>query len=175
MENNPALSNIATTNSVHEPDSSRTLFNFLKRLADLILSGAGLLILSPFFGLIAILIKREGPGPVFYRGPRSGRFGREFGILKFRTMTETAESYNGPRITAKDDKRITSLGKWLRDTKLNELPQLWNVLVGDMSLVGPRPEDPEIVKSWPEDARREILSIRPGITSPASEIGRAHV
>ena len=139
-----------------------------KRGLDVLLSALGLLILAPFFGLVAILIKREGPGPVFFRGPRAGLGGGEFGILKFRTMAETAESYNGPRITARNDKRITPLGKWLRDTKLNELPQLWNVLVGEMSLVGPRPEDLQIARDWPEDARREILSIRPGITSPAS-------
>ena len=96
------------------------------------------------------LCRREGPGPVFYRGPRLGKNGRVFGILKFRTMYECPASYRGPRVTAQDDDRITPLGKWLRDTKLNELPQLWNVLVGEMSLVGPRPEDPEIVKTWPE-------------------------
>ena len=140
----------------------------MKRITDVIIAGLGLLILAPLFGLIAILIKREGPGPVFFRGPRAGLGGREFGILKFRTMAENAESYKGPRITAKNDKRITPLGKWLRDTKLNELPQLWNVLVGEMSLVGPRPEDSQIARDWPEDVRREILSIRPGITSPAS-------
>ena len=169
MENNQTIpTNVASTNIAQEPGSSRPVFNFFKRLSDILISGLGLLFLAPFFGIIAILIKREGPGPIFYRGPRAGRFGHDFGILKFRTMAETVESYNGPRITAKDDKRITPLGKWLRDTKLNELPQLWNVFVGEMSLVGPRPEDPEIAKTWPEDARREILSIRPGITSPAS-------
>ncbi len=94
--------------------------------------------------------------------------GKGFGILKFRTMYERAESYAGPRVTGKQDRRITPLGQWLRNTKLNELPQLWNVLIGEMSLVGPRPEDPEIVKTWPADARKEILSVRPGITSPAS-------
>jgi len=140
----------------------------LKRGFDVLLSALGLLFLAPFFGLIAIFIKREGPGPVFFRGPRVGLGGREFHILKFRTMRETPESYNGPLITAKNDRRVTPLGRWLRDTKLNELPQLWNVLKGEMSLVGPRPEDPRIAADWPEDARREILSIRPGITSPAS-------
>jgi hypothetical protein len=83
-------------------------------------------------------------------------------------MRECTESYAGPRLTANGDARITPLGQWLRNTKLNELPQLWNVLVGEMSLVGPRPEDPEFVMAWPEDARQEILSVRPGITSPAS-------
>lgn len=143
-----------------------------KRLTDILASVIGLLLLSPFFALIAVAIKREGPGSVFYRGTRTGRDGKEFGILKFRTMHETPASYQGPRITARDDDRVTPLGRWLRDTKLNELPQLWNVLVGEMSLVGPRPEDPEIVKTWPEEARREILSVRPGITSPASIIYR---
>ena len=139
-----------------------------KRLVDILVSAAGLLILSPVFCLLALLIKRDSPGPVFYRGPRTGKGGKVFGILKFRTMYESDASYNGPRVTAKDDERMTPFGKWLRDTKVNELPQLWNVLIGEMSLVGPRPEDPEIARAWPEAARREILSVRPGITSPAS-------
>jgi lipopolysaccharide/colanic/teichoic acid biosynthesis glycosyltransferase len=105
---------------------------------------------------------------VLYRGARAGRGGREFRILKFRSMYETPESYEGDPITSHDDPRVTRLGHFLRDTKLNELPQLWNVLVGDMSLVGPRPEDPQIAAEWPDDLRKEILSVRPGITSPAS-------
>jgi hypothetical protein len=87
-------------------------------------------------------------------------------------MYESEDSYQGPRVTAEGDQRITPLGRWLRETKLNELPQLWNVLVGEMSLVGPRPEDPELAKSWPPKARREILSVRPGVTSPASVVYR---
>jgi lipopolysaccharide/colanic/teichoic acid biosynthesis glycosyltransferase len=141
---------------------------FLKRSFDIILSGLGLLALTPLFLLIALAIKRDSFGPVFYRGARVGRGGKPFGILKFRTMRECAESYQGPRITTHDDTRITPLGQWLRDTKLNELPQLWNVLMGEMSLVGPRPEDPEFVIAWPDDAQTEILSVRPGMTSPAS-------
>ena len=121
-----------------------------------------------FLALIAVRIKRDSPGPVLYRGPRMGKNGRVFHILKFRTMHAEAADQEGPSVTAQDDPRITPLGKWLRDTKLNELPQLWNVLIGEMSLVGPRPEDPEIAMTWPEDARREILFMRPGITSPAS-------
>jgi lipopolysaccharide/colanic/teichoic acid biosynthesis glycosyltransferase len=105
---------------------------------------------------------------VFYRGERIGRRGKVFKILKFRTMYETPESYQGPRVTAHDDARITPLGQWLRDTKLNELPQFWNVLKGEMSMVGPRPEDPSIVKTWPLEVWNEVLSVRPGITSPAS-------
>ena len=144
----------------------------LKRSFDISASALGLLILSPLFLIIAIMIKRESPGPVLYRGPRLGLDGKPFGILKFRTMRDEAASYQGLPITAEGDKRITSLGNWLRVTKLNELPQLWNVLKGEMSLVGPRPEDPQIAKTWPSALRAEILSVRPGITSPASVIYR---
>ena len=139
-----------------------------KRVFDFLVALVGLLLLSPVFGLIALAIKRDSPGPVFYWGSRVGLRGKIFRILKFRTMYETLESYDGPKITAQNDPRITSLGQWLRDTKLNELPQLWNVLLGEMSLVGPRPEDPEIVEKWPKAFCAEVLSIRPGITSPAS-------
>lgn len=144
------------------------LSNAGKRLLDIAASLFGLIVLAPVFALLALRIKRESPGPVFYRGPRMGRGERIFQILKFRTMREEAASYAGPGVTAQDDPRITPVGRWLRDTKLNELPQLWNVLVGDMSLVGPRPEDVEIARGWPEAVRREILSVRPGVTSPAS-------
>ena len=140
----------------------------IKRLFDIIVSAAGLLILSPVFAAIAITLKRTCPGPVFYRGARLGRRGREFRILKFSTMVDCPDPEEAPKITAKDDPRITPLGHWLRDTKLNELPQLWNVLKGEMSLVGPRPEDPGIAAAWTEAERQSILSVRPGISSPAS-------
>lgn len=152
---------------------NRFLWNdIVKRLLDIVASTVGLLVLSPLFAFVVIVIRRDSPGPIFYRGPRLGKGDKPFLILKFRTMREDAASYAGPRLTAQDDKRITPLGKWLRDTKLNELPQLWNVLKGDMSLVGPRPEDPELAVSWPPDVRAEVLSIRPGITSPASVLYR---
>jgi lipopolysaccharide/colanic/teichoic acid biosynthesis glycosyltransferase len=143
-----------------------------KRGLDIFVSLVGLIILGPFFLVIAFAIKRDSSGPVFFHGLRTGRDGQPFFIHKFRTMHESLESYQGLKITAQNDRRITPLGHWLRDTKLNEIPQLWNVLVGDMSLVGPRPADPEIIASWHEDSRREILSLRPGITSPASVIFR---
>ena len=146
--------------------------DILKRASDVLVSFFGLLLLSPLFGAIAIAIKRGSPGPVFYHGKRVGKNGCVFDILKFRTMYEKPESYAGPKVTGENDPRVTPMGKWLRDTKLNELPQLWNVLKGEMSLVGPRPEDPEIVSTWPEGVRREILSVRPGITSPASVLYR---
>ncbi|GAB4499048.1 MAG: hypothetical protein OHK0052_13360 [Anaerolineales bacterium] len=154
------------------PFNSRPFAEFAKRAFDLFGALVGLILLSPVFALIALWIKRDSPGPVFYWGRRAARGGGEFRILKFRTMYEHPQSYAGPKVTAQDDPRITPVGKWLRDTKLNELPQLWNVLKGEMSLVGPRPEDPDIVANWDEDVRREILSVRPGVTSPASVMYR---
>ena len=139
---------------------------------DIVLSFLGLLFLTPLFALIAAAIKRDSPGPVFYWGPRLGRDGELFKILKFRTMYERPESYEGPRITAGDDPRRTPVGAWLRATKLNERAQLWNVRTGEVSLVGPRPEDPEIAARWTRQEREEILSIRPGITSPATVLYR---
>ena len=149
-----------------------TIEGFIKHAFDFTAALIGLILLSPVFVLIAILIKRDSPGPVFYWGPRIGRHGVIFKMLKFRTMYETPKSYLGPRVTCKEDDRITPLGQWLRDTKLNELPQLWNVLIGEMSLVGPRPEDPSISKTWPIKIAHEVLSVRPGITSPASVVYR---
>jgi lipopolysaccharide/colanic/teichoic acid biosynthesis glycosyltransferase len=146
----------------------KILGDMTKRVFDVLAALGGLIILSPVFLAISMLIKRDSPGPVFYYGPRAGKNGVCFRILKFRTMYESEDSYKGPRVTCKDDNRITPFGHWLRDTKINELPQLWNVLIGEMSMVGPRPEDFEIAGTWPSDVRREVLSVRPGITSPAS-------
>lgn len=148
------------------------LDEFLRRGLDIFCSLIGLITLAPFFLMIAFMIKRDSPGPVFYRGKRVGRHGKIFKILKFRTMYETPVTYSGLPITARGDNRVTPFGRWLRDTKINELPQLWNVLVGEMSLVGPRPEDPELVQSWDPEVRAQLLSVRPGITSPASVLYR---
>jgi lipopolysaccharide/colanic/teichoic acid biosynthesis glycosyltransferase len=144
----------------------------IKRAFDMLASFLGLLFLSPLFLLVVWRIRRDSPGPLFYGGRRMGQNGKEFKILKFRTMYEHPDSYSGSPLTTNGDKRITPLGKWLRDSKINELPQLWNVLAGQMSLVGPRPEDPDIVATWPEEVRNKVLSVRPGITSPASIIYR---
>ncbi|MDD2921897.1 MAG: sugar transferase [Anaerolineales bacterium] len=146
------------------------LHNATKRIVDIFASILGLILLFPVFLVIAFLIKRESPGPVFYGGKRASKGNKTFLIWKFRTMYEAPESYKGPAVTAKADSRITPFGQWLRDTKINELPQLWNVLAGEMSIVGPRPEDWNIVQTWDKEARAEILSVRPGITSPASVI-----
>lgn len=153
------------------PESIRKNLTMIsKRVFDLFFAFIGLVLLSPLFLIIAIAIKIGSKGPVFYRGNRAGKGNKVFKILKFRTMYECESSYQGPKVTCQDDPRVTKLGCWLRATKLNELPQLWNVVKGEMSLVGPRPEDPDIVNSWREEDRAEILSVRPGITSPASVI-----
>jgi lipopolysaccharide/colanic/teichoic acid biosynthesis glycosyltransferase/GGDEF domain-containing protein len=167
------LSKYSVQDQVEENNNSkvfRPLDHIAKRLLDILASFFGLILLSPIFLLVSILIKEDTPGPVFFKGKRLGKNGTVFDMWKFRTMFETQKSYDGPRITAKGDFRITPFGNWLRETKINELPQLINVLKGDMSLVGPRPEDVIVGNDWDEDAKKEILSIRPGITSPASII-----
>ena len=149
----------------------RTL-RFLKRALDIIGAFFGLFLTSPLFLYCAIRIRRESPGPVFFRGDRVGKDGKPFKILKFRTMYDNPENHNGSRLTVRNDARVTPFGSWLRATKINEVPQLWNVLIGEMSLVGPRPEDPLFVETWPEDVRAEVLSVRPGMTSPSSVTSR---
>ena len=138
-----------------------------KRLFDLLLSGLGLLLLSPLLLAIALWIKIDSRGPVLFRQERVGRFGRPFLIHKFRTMAADAPA-RGPQITIGADPRITAAGRFLRRSKLDELPQLWDVLRGAMSLVGPRPEVPRYVALYPEAARVLVLSVRPGITDLAS-------
>lgn len=136
------------------------------RLIDLTAATLGLLLLSPLLLLLALLVKLTSPGPVFYRATRIGRGGQPFRLYKFRTMQAGADKA-GPAITAGGDPRVTPLGRLLRRTKLDELPQLINVLRGQMSLVGPRPEDPRYVALYTPDQRR-VLEVRPGITSAAS-------
>ena len=138
----------------------------LKRAFDFVSSLIGLILVSPILLTIAILIKKEDGGPVFYRGVRVGRFGKLFGIFKFRTMVVNAEKLGGPS-TADDDPRITKVGNFIRKFKLDELPQLINVLKGEMSFVGPRPEVQMYVDMFTEE-EKTILSVRPGITDWAS-------
>jgi lipopolysaccharide/colanic/teichoic acid biosynthesis glycosyltransferase len=139
----------------------------LKRGLDLVTSLIGLVVLSPLFVVVAIAIKADSRGPVLFHQTRVGRGGREFRVLKFRSMRQGAEG-EGPQITVGADGRITRVGAVLRRYKLDELPQLVNVLVGDMSLVGPRPEVPRYVACYPAESRHLVLSVRPGITDPAS-------
>lgn len=139
----------------------------LKRAFDVLAAAAGLLLLSPLLLLIALAIKLESPGPVFFRQERVGRHGRPFHIFKFRTMT-VGQPTGGIQLTVAGDRRITRVGALLRRTKLDELAQLIDVLRGTMSLVGPRPEVPHYVAHYPADWRERLLSVRPGITDFAS-------
>jgi lipopolysaccharide/colanic/teichoic acid biosynthesis glycosyltransferase len=138
-----------------------------KRLLDLLGAGLGLLLLSPLLLGIALWIKLDSRGPVFFRQERVGRFGALFRIHKFRTMRVDAPSL-GPQLTVGADPRITRAGHFLRRHKLDELPQLIDVVAGTMSLVGPRPEVPRYVAMYPAALRDKVLSVRPGITDPAS-------
>jgi len=138
-----------------------------KRLFDLLLSSLGLLVLAPLLLLIALLIKLDSPGPVMFRQERVGRYGQPFRIHKFRTMRHEPAG-QGLQITVGADRRITRVGGFLRASKLDELPQLLDVWLGDMSLVGPRPEVPRYVAHYPADVRDKVLSVRPGITDIAS-------
>lgn len=138
----------------------------IKRLMDVALSATGLVLLSPVLLLVALMIKMTSPGPVFHLAQRVGQYGKPFKLFKFRSMVVDAHKL-GPAVTGAQDKRITSIGRWLRRTKVDELPQLLNVLKGEMSLVGPRPEDPRYVQLY-TSAQRHVLDVKPGITSPAS-------
>ncbi|MDI1257721.1 sugar transferase [Aquabacterium sp.] len=138
-----------------------------KRLFDWVLASLGLLVLSPALLLVALAIKLDSPGPVFFRQERVGRFGQPFRIHKFRTMRHAPQSV-GPQITVGTDRRITRIGHALRGSKFDELPQLIDVWLGRMSLVGPRPEVPRYVAHYPATVRDKVLSVRPGITDLAS-------
>jgi lipopolysaccharide/colanic/teichoic acid biosynthesis glycosyltransferase len=138
----------------------------IKRLFDMLVSGIGLLLLSPLFLVVALIVKLTSPGPVFYRGERVGRHGRIFRIYKFRSMVVNAEKLGG-NSTSDHDKRVTGIGRFIRKYKLDEFSQLINVLLGDMSLVGPRPEVKWCVDLYTEE-EKPILSVRPGITDWAS-------
>ena len=138
----------------------------LKRTYDIILSSTGLIIASPLFLITSILIKLESKGPMFFKQERVGRNGKPFNIYKFRSMLEDAEKKTGPIMSFKGDCRVTRLGKILRKTRLDELPQLWNVLNGTMSFVGPRPERPVFVEKFKKHIPfySQRFSLRPGVT-----------
>jgi lipopolysaccharide/colanic/teichoic acid biosynthesis glycosyltransferase len=138
-----------------------------KRLFDFFVASVGLLLLAPLFALIAFYIKLDSPGPIFFTQTRVGRFGVPFGIFKFRTMRSENDE-RSPQITIGCDPRITGIGKLLRRHKLDELPQLVNVFLGQMSIVGPRPEVPKYVALYPPATRDIVLSVKPGITDLAS-------
>lgn len=137
----------------------------LKRAFDVAASAAGLVLTAPVLAATAVAVRTSSPGPVLFRQERVGRGGRPFRIHKFRTMRV---DHDGVAVSGTGDPRVTRVGAVLRRTKLDELPQLFDVLRGEMSLVGPRPEVPQYVAQWPADLRPVILSVRPGITDPAS-------
>ena len=139
---------------------------YFKRIFDFVTSLCGLIVLSPMFIVVAVLIKKEDGGRVFFRQTRVGQNGKLFKIYKFRTMVENAEKM-GARVTRGDDPRVTKIGKVLRKYKIDELPQLVNVLKGEMSLVGPRPEVPEYVNAYKKDYEK-ILKVKPGVTDFAA-------
>jgi lipopolysaccharide/colanic/teichoic acid biosynthesis glycosyltransferase len=137
-----------------------------KRVLDCAVAVAGLILLSPVMIIAALAVKLTGSGPAFFRQVRIGQFGKPFRIVKFRSMVENADR-GGPAITAAGDSRITAVGRWIRKTKIDEIPQLWNVLMGDMSLVGPRPEVPDYAAMY-TDAQLRVLFEKPGISGPAA-------
>ena len=139
----------------------------LRRAVDIILSILGLILLSPVMAVIGVVIKRDSEGPVVFRQERVGLHGRPFTLWKFRTMT-AAKDPSAPEVTAGGDMRITDVGRRLRSSKLDELPQLVNVLRADMSIVGPRPEVARYAAHWTLEQRVVILSVRPGITDPVT-------
>lgn len=145
---------------------SRQGYFALKRVADIVLSAVVLVLFAPILLVVGLLVRATSPGPALYRAKRVGKGHREFSMLKFRTMVVNADKV-GPVVTAGDDPRITRLGKVLRLTKLDEIPQFYNVLRGDMSIIGPRPNVPSLIAGYsPED--QVILSVPQGITDYAS-------
>jgi lipopolysaccharide/colanic/teichoic acid biosynthesis glycosyltransferase len=138
-----------------------------KRLFDLLGAALALLLLAPLLLGVALAVRLDSPGPVFFRQQRVGRHGVPFRIHKFRTMRADAQA-GGPQVTTAQDPRITRVGHWLRHYRIDELPQFIDVLQGTMSLVGPRPEVPRFVAHYPADLKARVLAVRPGITDPAS-------
>lgn len=167
---------------------SATISDTLKRAVDIIGAAVGLLLLFPAFLIIGVVIKWSSPGPLFFRQGRIGRNRQPFHIIKFRSMRLDAESLlradpqlwenyvkNDFKLPEGQDPRVTPIGKWLRKTSLDELPQLWNVLMGEMSLVGPRPLIDDEIETWYGDTARELLSVRPGMTGLWQVSGRSSV
>ena len=148
--------------------------DIVKRFFDIVLSLIALVILSPLMLITAVLVKASSPGPVFYRQTRITKDGKEFKILKFRSMGVTAEKESGPMLATSDDPRVTPVGKYLRSLRIDEIPQLINVLIGDMSIVGPRPERPFFVDQFQEQNAHYKLrhNVRAGITGYAQVYGK---
>ncbi|MGH1561483.1 sugar transferase [Mumia sp. DW29H23] len=138
----------------------------MRRAVEGVVAALALVVLAPVLGLLALAVRLDSRGPALFRQSRVGRGGVPFDILKLRTMR--ADGVTDALVTTADDRRVTRVGRWLRRSKLDELPQLVNVVRGEMAFVGPRPEVADYVALWPADLRAEILSVRPGITDPAT-------
>ena len=145
---------------------NKITYNIIKRITDILVSGISLVLLCPFLIIISVFIKRSSPGPIFFQQTRIGKHKKEFVLTKFRTMQANAEQI-GPHFTIKNDNRVTSFGRVLRNSKLDELPSLLNVIKGDMSLVGPRPMVPEHVNNYRKEWD-DVFSVKPGITDYAT-------
>ena len=145
----------------------------VKRVFDLVIAGVGLVLLAPALWVLCLLVRRDSPGPAFYKQERVTIGERRFWMVKFRTMRQDAENTTGPVLAEKDDPRLTNMGRWIRRHRLDELPQLWNVLKGEMSLVGPRSERPFFVEQFKEDIPqyRYRTSVKAGITGYAQVLG----
>ena len=168
----------------NEPTKGFSFYEVIKRTIDIVCSFVGILVLSPLFIVIAIIIKLTSKGPVFFSQKRVGKHGREFDMYKFRSMVVNAEELkeklaaqnemSGPMFKMKDDPRVTKVGKFIRKTSIDELPQLWNILKGDMSLVGPRPSLPKEVAQFDEWMYKR-LEVKPGLTCYWQVSGRNNI
>jgi lipopolysaccharide/colanic/teichoic acid biosynthesis glycosyltransferase len=143
-----------------------------KRIFDVIFSGLAMIVLSPVFLVIALILRFTGEREVFYRQERIGKGGRPFGMLKFTTMVKGSPNMGTGLLTVKDDPRILPVGRFLRKTKLNELPQFWNVIVGDMSIIGPRPQAEAHFRLYSQEVQRELATVRPGLSGIGSIVFR---
>jgi lipopolysaccharide/colanic/teichoic acid biosynthesis glycosyltransferase len=144
----------------------------MNRLLDIFISSCALITLIPLFLPVIIILRFTGEGKIFYMQRRVGLGGHEFGLMKFATMLKNSPNIGAGEITLRNDPRVLPFGKFLRKTKLNELPQLWNIIVGEMSIVGPRPMVPNTYSNYPESARKKLNTVRPGLTGIGSIIFR---
>ena len=144
----------------------------MKRFLDIVLSFMALVVLAPFLLPVLVILRFTGEGEVFYIQERAGRGGNSFGLYKFATMLKNSPNIGAGEITVRGDPRVLPFGQFLRKTKLNELPQLWNIFIGDMSVVGPRPMVLNTYVNYPEEARQKLNTIRPGLTGIGSIVFR---
>jgi lipopolysaccharide/colanic/teichoic acid biosynthesis glycosyltransferase len=144
----------------------------VKRFLDVVLSFLALVVLAPFLLPVVVILKLTGEGEIFYIQERAGREGNSFGLYKFATMLKNSPNIGAGEITVQGDPRVLPFGQFLRKTKLNELPQLWNIFIGDMSVVGPRPMVLNTYAHYPEEARQKLSKIRPGLTGIGSIVFR---